>query len=73
MILYIPPSADANVGIGVSVYSRKHTVFGDLTLLWVYVAAAGFSVGLCLVFFAVFSAEAVFSKRNGIYTECVLP
>ena len=47
-------------------YSSGWTVYRDQTLLWIYLAAAVFSIVLGCLLFAVFCGEAVIFKRNGI-------
>lgn len=56
---------DVNAGIGVHIYGKERTDFGNLTLLWIYVAFAAFSVVLACVLFAVFTGEAIIFKRDG--------
>lgn len=56
---------DVNAGIGVYIYGKGRTDFGDLTLLWIYVGFAAFSLVLTCVLFAVFTGEAIIFKRDG--------
>ena len=60
---------DVNAGIGVSIFSKEKTDFGDLTLLWIYLAFAVFSIVLTCILFAVFTGEAAIFKVDGeLYT-----
>ena len=56
-----------NSGVGVSIFSQDKTDFTDLTLLWVFLAFAVFSVVLGCVLFFVFTGEALICKIDGVY------
>ena len=80
--VYIPGSVthnyliftDANVGLGVYIYNTRHTDFDNLTLLWIYLGFAAFSVILACGLFAVFTGEAVICKIDGeLVTVPLLP
>ena len=62
------PHTAVNSGLGVSIYSQDKTDFEDLTLLWVYLAYAVFTVVLGCVLFVLFTGEAVIFKIDGTYT-----
>ena len=56
-----------NAGVGVSIFSQVKSDFADLTLLWIYLAFAVFSVVLGCVLFFVFTGEALIFKIDGMY------
>ena len=67
-------SADINVGIGVSIYSTEQSDYGDLTLLWVYLAFAVLTVLLSAILFIAFTGEAWVLRADGeLTTRARLP
>jgi uncharacterized membrane-anchored protein YitT (DUF2179 family) len=54
--------AAVNAGVGVSIFSQVKSDFADLTLLWIYLAFAVFSVVLGCVLFFFFTGEALIFK-----------
>ena len=64
MFIYL---SAVNSGVGVSIFSQDKTDFMDLTLLWVFLAFAVFSVVLGCVLFFVFTGEALICRIDGMY------
>ena len=56
---------DINIGLGITMYSQTLTEYGDLTLLWVYLGAAIFSILLGCILFLIFSGEGFIFKTDG--------
>jgi hypothetical protein len=57
--------AYANIGIGVSIFSESQSDFGDLTILWVYLAFVVFAVVLNSGLLLFFSCEAGIKGEEG--------
>ena len=65
------PCTDANIGIGVSIFSERESEFGDLTILWVYLAFVVFAVVLNSVLLLLFTGEAVMKGDEGpVHNGC---
>ena len=59
------PAPDANIGIGVSIFSERLSEYADLTIFWVYLAFAVFGVVLNVVLVLVFTGEACTKGEEG--------
>ena len=57
--------SDANIGIGVSIFSETQSEYGDLTIFWVYLAFVVFGVVLNVVLLLVFTGEACMKGEEG--------
>lgn len=64
-------AADVNIAIGVSIFSERESDFGDLTILWVYLAFVIFAVVLNSILLLVFSGEAIMKGDKGQLCLCL--
>ena len=55
--------AGVNVGLGVSIFSEEESIFGDLTLLWIYLTFALFTAALAVLLSLLFTA--IGSREGG--------
>ena len=63
-------TADINMGIGIGIFSERESDFGDLTILWVYLAFVIFAVVLNSILLLVFTGEAIMKGEKGQLELC---
>lgn len=63
-------TADINMGIGIGIFSERESDFGDLTILWVYLAFVIFAVVLNSILLLVFTGEAILKGEEGQSESC---
>ena len=59
------------MAIGISIFSERESDFGDLTILWVYLAFVIFAVILNSVLLLVFTGEAILKREEGQSELCL--
>lgn len=65
LFFLVSSAADVNIGIGIGIFSERESDFGDLTILWVYLAFVVFAVLLNSILILVFTGEAIKKGDKG--------